>query len=731
MEPRAHLLRSLGRARLQPTVLFLATLFLWATEVAGQAPTVEPRAGRFDYGKMWTFENPPVRYFTETYGFEADAAWFERARGAALRLPGCSAAFVSPHGLVVTNHHCIRGAIENVSGPGERLLDGGFYAESLEEERPLPGYYADQLIAVENVSVEVLAAIDAATGELAKRRARAEASTAVRRRLLDAHRGDPGVFVQVVPLYQGGRFSAYTFRRYSDVRLVAAAELQMGFFGGDPDNFTYPRYALDFGFLRIYGADGRPLATDRFFGWREEGVEAGDVVFVIGNPGPTNRLSTIAQLEFRRDVLLPAQARVFDARIRALWDFYREDPMAADALGLRNDAFSLSNSWKQYVGQIDALSDPAILARKLEAERQLRDSIAAHPELRASYGDVIDRIAQVQPENRVLAPYFNAFLLWGSPAVESALLRRALLSHQVVSGAAAGLPADTLVALRERLRAIPDLPPGLERRLLAERLRDFTTLPPGDPIRAAALGGASPEQAAERLLAASVLASAASAAATLERGLDPADPAIRIAAAAAPRVAEWAGRFQQNLTEEAELGALLGRARFEIYGTAVPPEGSSSPRITDGVVRGYEYNGTLAPPYTTFFGIYDRFHAHGDQLDWSLPERWVPPPAALDLDTPLNFVSTADTYGGNSGSPAVTPELTLVGLNFDRNIQGMTRNFIYLPEQGRNIMVDVRAIREALDDVYDADRIVAEVLTHELHESEAAADAAADAAAAR
>jgi hypothetical protein len=706
----------------------LLALLLSASPLAAQAGSEADRAGRFDYGKMWTFENPPEAYFTETYGFTADAAWFERARGAALRLPGCSAAFVSPRGLVVTNHHCIRGEVFELTRPGEDLMANGFYAPTLTDERRMPGYYIDQLIAVEDVSAEVLAAVDRATGDAAKRQARGQAMATARDRILaatSAPAGEGDIIVQVIPLYNGGRYSAYTFRRFTDIRLVAAAEEQLGFFGGDPDNFTYPRYALDFGFMRIYGANGQPIQNDQYFGWSEEGVEAEDVVFVIGNPGPTNRLSTIAQLEFRRDVLLPAQARVFDSRIRAMWDFYREDPQAADALGLRNDAFSLSNSWKQYVGQIEALGTPEILARKRDAERLLRDSIAARPALRTAYGHVIDSIAALQPSNRQLGPYYNAFLLWGNPIVESALIRRAILAAQIATASVRNLTPDSVAALRTRMRAIPDLPPGYERRLLTERLRDIATLP-DDHVWAVPVEGATPEEAAERLIRGSVLATASITDAALERGgIDPEDPAVRLALAAAPRVMLGVSRIQELGAPEAELGALLGRARFEIYGTDAPPDGSSSPRITDGVVRGYSYNGTLAPPYTTFFGMYDRYHANAGSIEWSLAERWRTPPAALDLNTPLNFVSTADTYGGNSGSPAVTRELAIVGLNFDRNIEGMTRNFVYLPESGRNIMVDVRAIREALDDVYDADRIVLEVLTHRMYATEAEADAAA------
>lgn len=696
-----------------------------AGQVSAQTSLDTVRAGRYDYGKMWTFENAPNAYFTQTYGFDANAAWFERARGAALRIPGCSAAFVSPRGLVVTNHHCIRDAVVQLSKPGENLDDNGFYARTLQEERKIPNFWVDQLIAVEDVSTEILAAIDRAADDNAKRSARTQAIAVVRDRMMRAA-NDPLITVQVVPLYNGGRFSAYTFRRYTDVRLVAAAELQLGFFGGDPDNFTYPRYALDFGFLRVYGADGQPINNSQYFNWSEKGPQEGEVVFVIGNPGTTNRLSTIAQLEFRRDVLLPAQARVFDARIDALWEFYREDKKAADELDARGLAFNLSNSWKQYVGQIDALNNPVILAKKRDAERQLLDSINAKPALRQHYGNVIDRIAAIQPRNRELAAHFNAFTLWGNPSYESAVLRRAIAVWQGLQAIQRGnVPADTIRAIQQRVTQIRDLPKGLERRLLIARLGDFATLPANDPIRVAALGSLTPEAAADRLLSTSVFSTAQRTASAMTGMTDPNDPAILIVNAAMPRFLEYAGKQQQNAVEEADLAQQLGRARFEIYGTSVPPDGTGSPRITDGVVRPYEYNGTLAPVHTTFFGMYDRYYAHGPDTDWALPKRWLPAPAGLDLNTSLNFISTADTYGGNSGSPAVTKDLALVGLNFDRNMEGLSRNFIYLPERGRNIMVDVRAIREALDDVYDADRIVMEVLTHRMFTTEAAADAAA------
>ncbi len=711
--------------RARVTGLSVAALLL-AAPLGAQTSTGSDsiRAGRFDFGKMWTFESPPSRYFTETYGFDANAAWFERARGAALRIPGCSAALVSPRGLVVTNHHCIRGAIAELSRPGENLLNDGFYARSLQDERPIPNYVVEQLVAVTDVSAEILAAVDAApTDAAARRTARADAIRRTQERIT-RETADPSLSVQVVPLYSGGRYSAYTFRRFTDVRLVAAAELQMGFFGGDPDNFTYPRYALDFGFLRIYGADGKPIENTQYFDWSERGPQEGDPVFVIGSPGTTNRLNTMAQLEFRRDVLLPAQTRTFGSRIDALWDFYREDPRTGDEMDLRNAAFSLSNTWKQLVGQADALVDPTILALKRDAERQFLDSVAAKPALRATYGGVIDAIAALQPRNRALDTYFTAFTLFGHPTYESALIRRTIEANLVATAVEQGMPADSVTARVRRLNAISDLPPGLERRLLVARMRDFEALPASDPIRTTALAGASAEAAADRLLATSALATAAKTSAAAASGISRTDPGVALATVMWPRYVEGTTALRAIQPEEADLQAQLGRARFEIYGAAIPPDGSSSPRITDGVVIPYEYNGTIAPVHTTFFGMYDRYYANGGAMDWSLPSRWVPPPKDLDLGTALNFISTADTYGGNSGSPAVTKDMALVGLNFDRNMEGLSRNFIYLPERGRNIMVDVRAIREALDDVYDADRIVKEVLTHRMVDTEQEADAA-------
>jgi len=705
-----------------PTLALAVALATPPAPAAAQDAALDTiRAGRFDFGKMWTFEYAPTEYFSSTYGFTADAAWFERARLSALRIPGCSASFVSRDGLLVTNHHCVRGRVTQVQRPGETLLDDGFFARSLTDERPIAGYFADQLLATLDVSDEILAAVDRAATDAERDRARRAATDAVVARLRTEHgaRGD-SVVVQVVALYHGGRYSAYVFRRFTDIRLVAAAELQMGFFGGDEDNFTYPRYDLDFAFLRVYGRDGRPYQTDRWFTWSREGVHQGDVVFVIGNPGPTNRLMTVAQLEFQRDVLVPQLVAVLTARLDAMRAYQQAQPQEAEAYDIRNRMFGLSNTLKASGGRLAALRDPTIMARKRDAERQLRAAIAAQPDLQRQFGDVLDRIAALQKRKAPLASVWGALNQLTNGAATPALLRRGLA---VVD--ARNAPPDSAAARRGRVLEVATIPADLERRLLVARLDEIRRyLGPDDPMTRAALGGREPDQAAAAILSASVLAdSARTAAALAGAGVPDGDPALTLASAIHPRWVELQTALNAMNREETELASRLGRARFAVYGRDVPPDATGSPRITDGVVRPYEYNGTLAPVHTSFFGLYDRYASFGPGTSWDLPKRWTAPPAGLDLATPLNFISTADTYGGNSGSPAVRPDLSIVGLNFDRNIEGLSRDFILLPDRGRNIMVDVRAIREALDHVYDLDRIVQEVLTGRAFATEAEADA--------
>jgi len=634
----------------------LAGLFFLSGSLAGTTAAAQAtlpgqdssRAGRFDMGKMWTFENAPMAYFTETYGFQANQDWFDRARLAALRIPGCSAALVSPNGLVVTNHHCARGAVVNVTREGESLLDDGFYAPSLEEERPIPNYYVDQLIAAEDVSDEVLEALDSTNTDEERETARRQVFDRIQDRLGADHSGGEGtVRVEITALYNGGRYSAYTYRRFTDVRLVAAAELQLGFFGGDPDNFTYPRYALDFAFLRVYGSDGEPLATDHYFNWSLDGVQEGDVVFVIGNPGPTNRLNTVAQLEFQRDVSVAAQKSFLGSRLAIMKAFYDAHPAQGEAMDLRNQMFSLSNSLKANSGRLEALKDPVIMARKTDGENRFLSALRGNPDLNARWGPLVQEMADIQFEMRALAPEYSAYVRLGPGNTESGLMVRALLGAQYLEAQRGGAPDSRLEELKGQILAVTNQPGEMEEAFLAERLRDFDRyLGPDHPVTEAALDGRSVEGASSHLITQSVLADPAGAREALENGLlSPDDPAIRVATAILPSLQEYQARMSALSARERDLAADLGRARFAVYGSDVPPDASRSPRITDGVVTPYEYNGTLAPVYTTFFGLYDHFYSYGTASDWNLPDRWLPPPPELDLGTPLNFTLTWPSWG--------------------------------------------------------------------------------------
>jgi hypothetical protein len=662
--------------------LSLAPALLTAQEPSVPVPT----PGQFDLGKMWTFEYPPAEYFSNTYGFAADAAWFTKARMAALRIPGCSAAFVSATGLIVTNHHCVRGAVNAISRAGESLLDSGFVAPTLADERPIPNMIADQMLAALDITDEV-------------ERSGGTAPVLARLKAAHASAGD-SIWVQAVPLYNGARTSAYVFRRYTDIRLVVAAELGMANLGGDWDNFTYPRYALDFAMMRAYDAAGKPVASPNFFAWGgTTGVQEGDAVFIIGNPGATRRLTTVSQLVFQRDIALPSQLQFHESRLAALNAYRNASTDPAERSAMLVQILSLSNRWKPIPRRIEGLHDDAVMGRRVAIERALMDSIAARPALRARYSTLFADMAEVQRQRTLDAVPFNAFSQLHTTTAGSTTLQAAYWAWRIQHG-----PADSVARFRQRLAAVRTIPPALEDALLALAVDDIArAYGPVHPFTVAAQR-ALPQAGATVALADAEGRRRAAAGELSDH------PAMRLMDVIMPALLPFEAAQARLDVEEARIAAQIGRARFEVYGPSIPPDGSSSPRIADGVVQSYTYNGTLAPPYTTFYGVYDRNRSHGNASDWALPSRWLMPPAGLDLGTPLNFVSTVDSYGGNSGSPAVTKDLRIVGLNFDRNIDAMIRDYVYLPERGRNVMVDVRAIQATLTAVYRLDRIVQELV---------------------
>ncbi len=711
--------------------------FLILILLAPLAGTAQPvdlntvEAGRYDNGKMWTFDYPPVEHLQETYDFSPDEAWFEKAQLGALRLPNCTASFVSAYGLVMTNHHCTRNSVAQVSEEGENLLDEGFTARSLDEERRVPGLYVDQLIALEDVTDEVYEAVQDKETDAEKAAARQEAIQEITRRITDEAGGaEEGIVVQVINLYNGGRYSAYTFRRYGDVRLVMAPELQLGYFGGDTDNFTYPRYALDMSFLRVYEND-EPYEPEHFFAWSAEGSEEGDVVFVIGNPGSTNRLETVSQLEWRRDVQEQYILNLLNSRIDVLMEYYEENPSPA----LLNQIFGLRNQEKLFTGRVKGLNDPVIMARRADTQQDFVEDLedafsdAASSDVPVSYASLIDDLARIQDQKREFAGEFGAFLaMQPGGGLTSGTMGRALLARNYLQQKEAGVADSLLGQMVAQMTGITQ-DPGLDRRFMLARLNDFVTyFGANDEAVQQALDGRAPEAVVEDVFERSVLTDPDDASSAIQEGaLTMDDPAIQVIDPFVERIQNYQSAFAGLGAQEQELNAQHGRARFEIYGTARPPDATFSLRIADGVVSSYEYNGTHAPAYTTFYGLYNRHYSHEADVDgtgeWELPERWLDPPASFDRSTPLNLVSTNDIIGGNSGSPMLNKDLEVIGLIFDGNIESLPSAFIYQTGGARAVGVDVRGMRETLDEIYDMDRLVVELMDGRLVATEAEADA--------
>lgn len=690
------------------------------------------KAGEFDNGKMWTFDYPPLELFKKLYDFEPDAAWFEKAMLGALRLPNCTASFVSPRGLVLTNNHCGRGSVAQVSEPGESLLTDGFTSGSLDEERPVEGLYVDQLIAIEDVTDEIYAALDDKETDAEKAAARQEAIQATQARVLENAGGtDAGMVVEVIDLYSGGRYSAYTFRRFSDIRLVMTPELQLGYFGGDTDNFTYPRYALDMTFFRVY-ENGEPYEPEHYFKWSLSGAQEGDAVFVLGNPGSTLRLLTLAQLEWRRDVQEKDIVRLLQSRIAVMQEYYAENPSD----GLLNQIFGLRNSEKLYVGRVKGLNDPVIMAKRTDTEMQFLEDLTekfgdmVSTDVQVPYMTLIDDLAELQIQKRVYAAEFGSFLAF-SPGngLASSTLQHAVLVHDYLSQKDAGVTDEALSQMQEQIVGLGYQARGLDEGMLVARLNDFVHyFGETDPDVQAFLQGRSTEEVAAFIMENSALASAETITAAFESGsLSMDDPAVAAVAPFLARRQAYQSAFAGLAGQENELNAQHGRARYEVYGTSRPPDATFSLRIADGVVSSYDYNGSHAPAFTTFHGLYNRHFSHAQDAngtgEWALPDRWLNAPPEFDRSTPLNFVSTNDIIGGNSGSPMVNKDLEIVGLIFDGNIESLPSAFIYQTEGARTVSVDARGILEALDAVFDMDRIVLELTTGQAVATEAEADA--------
>jgi hypothetical protein len=668
--------------------------------------TVE--VGRFDRGKLWLPDQVPAEYFRSTYGVDPTGEWLTTARQAALRFgDGCSASFVSARGLVLTNHHCARDAISKVSRTDESLLQNGFYADSLDRERTVPDLHVDQLVEIEDVTNRVREDGDDRDTRALNRQQRIENLEDVMTET--AKERDERLRVDVVTLYSGALYAAYTYRRYQDVRLVMAPELQVGYFGGEADNFTYPRYSLDVAFFRVYADDGTPLRPDHHFSWDLGGAEAGEPVFVVGNPGSTSRLDMVSQLEYERDHQLPAQLEVFRTRRNILKAYIANHPEAATRYNLRNLFFSVGNSIKSVEGRLRGLRDPYLLARRGKAIRTLRDSMAAVDSLR-SYTRAIGKIQGLQESKRILADKQSAFLTFANLRLGSRILTRAVHAYYYDFLRTRGASPDRTESIRDDAEAIEDWPAELERAFLAAQVEEIRqAFGAGHPAVQRLLRKRSVDELASHLVEKSVLMDSTHFVKLLDEGyLKSDDPSVPVIEALAPLFLNINRQMNDIERTEQTMNGRLSRARRALYGNQIPPDASFTLRLSDGVVKGYHYNGTTAPPFTSFYGLYDRYHAHG-AADWSLPDRWITPPDSFDLETPLNIVSTNDISGGNSGSPLLNRDLEVVGVVFDSNMEALPNEYLYRDRAARAVSVDVRGIVEALRDMYGATRLVKEV----------------------
>jgi hypothetical protein len=667
-----------------------------AVAIGAQLPRTDTVQARpFDTGRMWAFDFLPLDYFERTHGFRPTEQWLEQARMGALRFATwCSASFVSSQGLVLTNHHCAIPTLAGVQREGEDLLSNGFLAARRGEERRVPNLFVEQLVTIEDVTEQMIAPLRGPGTE----EERVAAQQQLRSTLQQADTANR-IRYQVVEFYNGGRYARYGYRRYDDVRLVFAPEAGIAFFGGDPDNFTYPRYTLDMALYRAYDESGEPIRATHTFRMSTTGAGDGESVFVLGNPGSTQRQFTVAQLEFLRDVSYPASLAILAARESVIRRITAENP--ARGLELRDALFSIMNSQKAIGGRMRGLQDPFLFARKVDWERRFQEAVHADPALREEYGARWDSLAALQVEKRRLAPRlgYGAFAQAGPLGVALNLLR------------ALDAPAMKERALVAETRAVHEQALELEALLTVAEQQ----LGADDPILGLVLAGRTPEVAARELAQAWTLAAPAAREALLDAGADALatspDPVLRLAREVLPRLTALEREYAALQAREQVNRNALGRAFYAVYGTDVPPDATFTLRLSDGVVAGYEAAGIVHPFRTTFHGLYDRAasFAPGDPA-YTLPARWRRPAAALDLTTPYNMVSINDIIGGNSGSPLLNRDLEVVGLVFDGNTFSLPGSFIFDETQNRAISVHSAGMVASLRDVYGARHLVAELL---------------------
>jgi hypothetical protein len=661
---------------------------------------------------MWTFDNLPLKVLEEKYGFKPTPQWLDHLRLSSVRFnDGGSGSFVSPNGLVLTNHHVAAGQLQKLSSAKRDYLKTGFYAATRAQELKTTDLELNVLTSMENVTERVRkAALPGMSDAQALEARRAEISR-IEKESLDK----TGLRSDVVTLYAGGEYWVYRYKKYTDVRLVFAPEQQAAFFGGDPDNFTYPRYDLDMAIVRAY-ENGRPVQSPNYLKWSAKGARENDLVFVSGHPGSTDRLKTVAQLEFLRDVLYPISLTTIERRLVALREYAKRGP--EQARETTDFVFGLENSLKALGGEAKGLADPQIFERKKKEEEDFRRRIEAQPEWKAAYGSAWDDIAKAQERARKLYPALRFRQLRGSSLAGQAFT----IARYVVEVAKPdaerldGFHDAQLESLKLSLLSNAPQYPERDIPVLADALQQsLEALRPDDPFIKAALGGKSPQDVARAVLGGTKLADPAVRKALISGGVkavqESKDPLMILANRVEEIIRSTTKAYEEEVESvETAAGEKLGRARFAAYGKSAYPDATFTLRLAFGTVKGYPMNGTMAPPVTTFFGMYDRSESFARKPPFDLPSRYYTRRAQVNMATPLNFVCDCDIIGGNSGSPGVNRLGELVGLIFDGNIESLIGNTVFNETTGRAVAVHSAGMIEALRKLYDATPLANELL---------------------
>jgi hypothetical protein len=663
---------------------------------------------------MWTFNNVPKETIKQKYGFEVTDDWLQKVQLASVRFPNGSGSFVSPNGLVLTNYHIVEDAIGELSTATKDYAKEGFVARNRSEELKAEGLSLDQLVSIEDVTAIVNSTVKSNMSATEASAARRAQMTAIEAQSLQ----QTGLRSDVVTLYQGGQYNLYRYKKYSDIRIVFVPEFQAAFFGGDPDNFNFPRFNIDMALVRVYEND-QPVKVENYFKWSQTGVKNGELVFVTGHPGSTQRLNTVAHLESLRDVSIPLLIRVLESR-RGMLKAYMAQGEEQTRRG-QNELNSVENALKVYYGQIAGLRDPKLMARKRVAEQALRNTINADARKQKEYGDAWDAIARGR---RDLAQYdrdrrfldlsagFNTVLF----GYARTLVR---LADESEKPDAKRLPEYTNARRAAVLAALDSTAPIYDDFEKAKLANSLTLLQSeygaNSPLVKKVLQGKTPEARAAQLIDGTKLKDVEYrkqvAAAGVRMTNSGADPMIELAKDVDTEARAVRKRYEEEVVAVERVNyAKIAHALFEDQGTKLYPDATFTLRLSYGAVKGYRENGKFVTPFTTLGGLFARSNQYHHAFPYNLPPRWTSKRSVLNLKTPFNFVSTNDIVGGNSGSPAINKNRELIGLIFDGNIQSLVGNFEFDESVNRSISVDARGMLEVLRKVFGANAIANELM---------------------